>query len=297
MRSAWRWPLIVSLPVCTLGVSGCMKYELVIHVKPDGSGQIHETFQFNMALMQGMMQGMMGAMGGEAGEEPKFESDEEPWEEVARKKAGDFGPGVELVEASKETKEGWEVRKAVYAFRDVTALCPTSEQEAQATKPPAGLMDVAENPPVGLSGTFGIRRIDARTAELTITLPPPEEEEEPSKAEGEPKEAEEPGAGQMPDEATKQFIQQIFKDMDMLIAIECGGEILETNATYREGNRITLAHIAFDDIVSLMTDPQKVAELQSLGPKPQNIEALQEMLRNIPGLQFEVQPEVKVKFR
>jgi hypothetical protein len=293
MRLRRRGFLIGLALACAFALSGCIKYDMTILVKPDGSGEVHEVSQFNLALAEQMMSGMMGAVPGAAGEKPKLENQGKPWADQARERAAQFGPGVRLLDATEEKKEGWLVQNAVYAFDDVTKLQPSDERSAADAKSAEAAV-AGGHVPVQVAARFALNRAADGTSELVMTMPPPEQAP-PEKA---PEATETPPAMDAASaEMAKQFVQQMFKGFEMRLAVQCAGQVLETNATYCENGRITLVHVSFDDLMKLLDDPAKMAALNALGPKPASPEEARELLKQVPGVQMELQPEVRVKFK
>ena len=57
-----------------------------------------------------------------------------------------------------------------------------------------------------------------------------------------------------------QMMRQMFKGMHVAVEVEVEGEIIETNAGFREGSRVTLMDIQFDQILA---DPERFKRLAS----------------------------------
>ena len=294
MRLRPRGLLIGLALACAFALSGCIKYDMTILVKPDGSGEIHEVTELNLAFAEQLMSGMMGAVTGGAGEKPKLENQGKPWADQARERAGEFGPGVRLLNATEEKREGWLVQKAIYAVQDVTKLQPPAERPASGA-PSAEAAVAGGHIPVQVAARFALNRGADGTSELVLTMPPPEEAE-PAEAPGGAAEPA-PAMDAASAEIAKQFVQQMFKGFEMRMAVQCVGEVVETNATYYENGRVTLLHVSFDDLLKLLDDPAKMAALNALGPKPATAEEARELLKQVPGVQMELQPEVRVRFR
>jgi hypothetical protein len=78
--------------------------------------------------------------------------------------------------------------------------------------------------------------------------------------------------------------------MSAKIVVESG--IAETNATHRDGNTVTLMEMDFG---KLMADPKVAAKMQKLNL--QDAAALQEDLKNIPGIKGEEKEKVTIKLK
>jgi hypothetical protein len=93
--------------------------------------------------------------------------------------------------------------------------------------------------------------------------------------------------------------KKMFKGMRFCIALEMIGNIVETNATFREGNVITLVDMDFG---ALVEDAEKLGasseKLQRLGAKkPETVEEMKALMKQFPGFRMELNREVTVKFR
>ena len=55
------------------------------------------------------------------------------------------------------------------------------------------------------------------------------------------------------------MMQQMFKDMKISLAVEVAGRIVETNAEYRDGSRVTLMEMDFNKVLA---EPGEVQSAQ-----------------------------------
>ena len=70
---------------------------------------------------------------------------------------------------------------------------------------------------------------------------------------------------------------------------QVAGEILDTNATHRQGSRVTLMEFDFGEILS------NAEALQAMAVnKPGSVADMKEIMQLIPGLRMEIEPEVAV---
>ena len=93
------------------------------------------------------------------------------------------------------------------------------------------------------------------------------------------------------EQAQLEMMKMMFKGMRFAIRVECEGDIIETNATNVDGNIITLLDLNFDTI---MDHGEKLKELEAR--KPEGIEEVKDLLKDIEGLKLELQREVVVQF-
>ena len=80
--------------------------------------------------------------------------------------------------------------------------------------------------------------------------------------------------------------------MKITIALEFQGSIVQTNAQYHDGARVTLMEMDFN---KLLSNPEKFKELAK--ENPQSLQESKALLKGLDGVQIETAPEVTVKFR
>jgi hypothetical protein len=84
----------------------------------------------------------------------------------------------------------------------------------------------------------------------------------------------------------------MFKDMSIRVAVEVVGNIVTTNATYREKSRITLLDMQFGKIFENAAIFEKVNAAQ-----PKTVSEMKEFLKDIKGLKIEMNNPVVVQFK
>lgn len=200
-----------------VGLSGCLEMESVIALKKDGSGTMTETVSIG-AQMAGMMQ--MGG-GGEGAEDPFADFGED----AAKEKAKTYGEGVEFVSTKKEEKDGGLTFTTVYKFADINTvvyepgqMMNNSEEEEEETE---------EEP---------VKMFSYKDGVLTIEVPDPSQEDF---AMGDEEMGEEEMAMMAP----------MMAGMKVTAKLVVEGGIAETNATFRDGDAITLMAMNFDELL------------------------------------------------
>ena len=88
-----------------------------------------------------------------------------------------------------------------------------------------------------------------------------------------------------------QEMKEMFKDMKVNIALEVEGDIIRTNATHREGSKITLMEVDFGKLMENEEALKKVNQLE-----PRNAAEARKLLKDIPGIKVEFNPELRVEF-
>jgi len=257
------------LLICALVLMGCLETVTLVHVGKDGSGTIEQS----VIISNSFKELMLG-----------FGSSEEDFElldqEELEAKAASFGPGVRFVSAEALETESGAGYKAVYAFDDITTIRVNQNPGENLPSPDSG--QPAEEEPEGefLSFTFQ----PGSTARLTIRRPELEMEEDTSD-QAEAGEVE--GGEEMMD-----MLKNLYRDMRIEIALDVEGDIVETNATYAEGNKITYLALDFG---KLLENEETFTVLMESNPN--SLEELKELIRDYPGIQMELQEEVKIAFR
>jgi hypothetical protein len=82
-----------------------------------------------------------------------------------------------------------------------------------------------------------------------------------------------------------------MKDFSVSLKVQVDGTISSTNATYVEGNSITIFSMNF---VELMENTEKLKQLEK--SNFQNIHEVKDLLKDIPGIKIETNNPVKIEF-
>ena len=271
-------PFVISL-CAAFAFGGCFQIDKNVKVKPDGSGTITETVTMGsaaLAQMKAMASGFGDAAGGPGAKAKSFDLlDEAKLKEEATK----MGEGVTFVSAKKITAPEREGYTVTYAFKDISKV-------KLSTNPPdiggTGGMKMTgkgDTEPVTFAFTKG------KPAELTVTTPAMKA---PAKAKDEPAD---PSQDAM-NEAMLPMMQQMLKDMHMGISVEVVGNITTTNATNKEGSKVTMLDVDFNKILA---DPAKMKAMAKI--KDPNSAEAKAFLKTIPGMKVETASPVKISFQ
>lgn len=300
--------MLVVLALALVLITGCFKIEAEISVNPDGSGQIISTVGMDketFAMVEGMGKEMMGgATEGVKAENPFSE-------ETFKKQSAAYGEGVEFVSFSTSTKGTFIYFNIVYSFKDINKIKMDPKEMGGAM---GGGLPLGGDVPLSFS---------LAKNELTMKLPfaqmmggagageegEEEEECEDEKCEHKGKhqhneaaekkpadDEEDEEAGEDKDDAEFEMAKQFIKDMYMSFKVSCGSAIVETNATFVEGNKIIIAEI---DGGKMLQSEKKLKELQKKygASGPPDKETMKKIMSEIPGFKMELGDEVKVKFK
>lgn len=269
--------LVFTLVLTMAFLIGCMSVETKVQVNADGSGQIIEK----VGLSRGMTD-MVSEMAG--GDDSQME---EPFsKEDLEKAAEDFGEGVKFVGVLESEGENMKYYEAVYAFEDINKV---RIDQNQGNKAPASVgkeEDQRKKEPLKFSLVKG-----PDSSILKIAFP----QEDADGSDPKNKASEKPSKDEMPpemEEAQLEMMKVMFQGMRFAIVVECGNELVKTNATHADGPAVTLLDL---DFAKLMGNQEKLKELNRM--EPEGIEETKEILKGIEGIKFEMAEEIWVQFR
>ena len=260
---------ILGIGVLVFGLAGCLQVETLVQVKPDGSGTIVERFLMGQEIVA-----MFAQMA------PEGETFDMLDEEQLREDAANYGPGVTFESAESLQTDFGQGYLARYSFEDISQI--KLEQDPSDKMPEAEGMQVDVDEGTAKQITFDFQ--SASPSELIVHWPV----EEPESGEGAEAGGEATGD---PDPGEIEMMKAFFKDMRITMAVEIIGEILETNATHRDGSTITLVDFAFGE---MLADENALKTMMMEEPK--TVADMKEMAKSIAGLKMEFEPEVKVVF-
>jgi hypothetical protein len=251
-------------------MSSCLQVESTISVKKDGSGTITEELVFGEQMVQMMQMGAAQGGPGAAGKDPMAQMLDKTKAQARAKKMGE---GVELVSVEKLDAKGKMGIKTIYKFSDINKL----------TYSGASAMDLGDMP-----GDKAEEAEDAGTsfklADGTLTII----QKKPDTEKGKGKEEKPELPDEMEDQAMA-MMQGMMKDMRMSMKIKIESGIAKTNATYVDGNTVTLADIDFGKLVA---NPEKLKALQT-----GDFDKAKNALKGIDGVKFEAQEKIEIKMK
>jgi hypothetical protein len=251
-------------------LTGCLQMASVAKVKPDGSGTVEMTVMLRKDMIE-QMQKMAEAFQPPDAEKKPFNIFDEA---KLKKEAAEMGEGVKYVSGEKITADKWEGYKATYSFTDINKLKlnPSADGEMMGGQP-----DEEKKKEVI---TFQFTKGDTST--LVVKMPPPDPAKKPKQKENGGAEA----------EIVMAMMKQVMSGMKASIVIEIEGTIVKTNATHRDGNRITIMEM---DLDKLMADDKAFKKLHEA--EPESYEEMQKLGNTIPGLKIDENKELSVEFK
>lgn len=251
-----------------MSLSSCIETHQTLNLKKDGSGTLVEE-----TMMGAQMVAMMQLGAGQPGApDPIAEMEDE---QQYKDKAAGYGEGVEFEKLEKVEKNGGKGVKVTYKFKDVNKV---------RFEPGSGLDNM------GPGAGDGVKEVKKEVqpltfvyadGKLTITFPDPPKD---AKAEEIP----DVPAGEDLDPQAAQMMQ-MFKDMKICAKVVVEPGIKTTNATYREGDTITLMEVNFGEILQ---NPDGAKVLQKLDMADRK--AMEEALKDVKGVKMETKKTVDV---
>jgi len=260
-----------------LFLSGCFQIERVINVNKDGSGTIEETMLMSQDFINQMKQ-MATSFGGGEIEENKDESAYHNVDDL-KKDALKMGEGVKYVSSKPMEKDGKLGYHVIYSFNDITKI-KIDENPADNMMSSSGMGEDKEDM------YFKFKK--GKTAELTIIFPEEEVEDEYDEMEYE----DEPEDNAAVSDQDLQMMKAMYAGMKISVKVKVDGKIVDTNATHKDKNVVTLSEIDFDVIMENEKAFQALA-----GSKESTDEEMKKSMQKFPGFKADINEEVIIKFK
>jgi hypothetical protein len=217
-------------------LTGCITFFTEVHVAPDGSGTLVQTFSMNPEAFKGAMQEFAKGMGGsgevketthESSKEGKAEKGPFSTAQLAEK-AKDLGEGVTFVSAEPIESPTAQGVRVTYRFQDVSKVFVNPKPAAAMGTEGAGRSSAS-------AMRFRFERKGDRSI-LTAILPPDKKKSDETA----------PAPSAEMDEQQMAMMRQMFKGMHLRLTVDFAGRITATNATYHTDRQITLMDLDFD---------------------------------------------------
>ncbi len=265
---------LLIFPLLMLLFAGCLQVETTLKVNKDGSGNIDEKVLFSKTFVN-MLKDFAEAFQDSASTEEFSVFSEE--EIIADAK--DYGENVVYVSYKKIDNENWEGYQATYSFDDITKIkiSPSPDSKVDMGDQAAENEQEAEY--------YFFKFVKGNTPQLIIDRPVIELNEETD----ENNDSED--SVQSDEEAGEEFVK-MMEGMKIDIAVEVEGEIINTNATYVQGSRVTLFQMDFSE---MMKNKEGFEEFKKNEPK--NIDEMKKYLEKLPGIKLEVEKPVTINFK
>ncbi len=272
---------VAFIVACAVACSGCLSSATLIRVKGDGSGTIEQTLLFNASSIDKAFSGM--GLKSTGGSKSSGKSSTIKAEDLT-KDLDRLGNGVSLVSVRPvKLPDGFEGAAVTFAFDDVSKLRTEDflmpGPAAEGKKSGGGAMDGIQ---------FVMDRRPDGTSILTARF------QESTKGAGvEQSGKKSKDSPDLDDPEVRQMVKTLFKGFRIAVDLEVAGEIINTNADYVDGKRITLAEI---NIERLISESKKLEALDKVLSPEASIAKVRPHLKDIKGLKIN-HPVVTVQFR
>lgn len=287
------------VPALALLASGCIKEKMLVVVNGDGSGNIvlDTAMTTEAAAMMKQTQASFASTFGETNAAANAPATEGLINEKdLRERAKDFGEGVEFVRF-KPTKDATsEGATAIYSFKDISKLrLPLQKNGGEGGLMGGGDADAAADKKPEQAVTFAFT--PGATKKLVIHVPQEEKKQEKKEAAAaaKPEDKAAGGAeelGKAMGDAMLGPMMQMFKGLEMSMAVQVKGKVVKTDATNAEGDgkeRAVLLSLKFDELM-------KSPKFAKIFEKSQGSDMPTSELLGMPGFTFESKPEVAIEF-
>jgi hypothetical protein len=259
-------------------LAGCFHVTTVVRVNPDGSGTVSETMLLSKKMIAQMNE-MMQGFAGENDAKPEPIELFEP--ERLKAQAAGMGEGVTYLSGEKSETAEYSGYTASYAFKDINTL-----RLGQKSEESAGGTGGQKAPSMPVLFHFSKGSPATLTIEQPRKMSPEKASEEPTVKVDSPSAAK----GAISDGEAKQ-LAEMFMGMKMTLAVEVNGAIVETNATHRDGSRITIVDFDLAKFGSSLPQLEKLKLLQGSSPAD-----AKELLKDFPGMKMDLNDRLKVVF-
>ena len=198
-------------------------------------------------------------------------------EENLQEEGAKMGEGVRLTSSEPIDEDGRRGCRAFYDFDDINQLTINQNPGDQM---PSGM---TEDEPGSAEDVVTFSFTPGSPATLVINLPQDFQDNNPDEdpAEVDSTQSEEQLA----------MMREMFEGARIHMAVAVEGAIIETNASYVDGNRITLIDIDFD----LLLEDEEQLELLS-NANPQTTAEVKALLEGVDGIKVETTEEIIVRF-
>lgn len=288
---------LFALFLISLFLVGCFEVTTVVKVKQDGSGTIEQRILMGPTMVMMMQMAQQSMQEAQKGLRPEAARPSSPRsqpegkapqkfslfnEDSLRKRAAAMGPGAAFVSAQSIKEGEREGFTVTYKFVDVERLKLNLNPMEDVPTSGEGVKGMSKNQePIKFALIKGSSK--------TLLIKMPEQEFKPRSGEKERMQEAKPQA----DSAQNLAAMQMFlKGFRFSMSVEVEGKIVETNATFSEGTKVTLMEIDFD---KLLEDPEKFQKLSLLNP--QSLEEAKALLKDVLGIKMETNKITRIVFQ
>ena len=276
---------VLMLAVALVVATGCMQIENTVTIRPDGSGTISERVVISPQMS--MMMESMASMDSSADASGQMFSEEDVRDR-------DPYPGTQLDDVTMIDDMSGRGYESVYTFSDIREVTfrPSSPAEVMPEDAQSGGKMKIDNSGSGMLKELDMEFTPGAPATLLVRIPRDATADEPDE-EMEGGEMEMEGDADGPDMSDPQqlrMLRMMFRDARFRVAVNVEGDIVETNATHRSGNTVTLFDFNFGEMVqdtSALRQFMEFSEKENTDPSE---------ISDLPGVTVEDQEEITIRF-
>ena len=258
--------------VLIIALTGCLQVDTKVNLNQDGSGTIEETVIMKTEFLN-MMREFVAAFDSVKAEEFNMFN-----EDRIKANVNNFGEGVKYVSGEEFSIPGYEGFKALYSFTDINKVRINPSPE---DKVPFG-EDADESDETFANNDFFIFKFSkGNPATLVVEFPKPENENEDN------------SEGTSEYEDSTFYDQEIDKLTDVFNGLKISTilNLKETDASFVEGNTVTLLQVDFSEITK---NKEVMKNLEK--KKPETMEEFKEAVGNLEGIKIEFKDKITIKF-
>ena len=257
-------------------LAGCLQVETNVNVKKDGSGTINEKVLFSKTfvnMIKEFAQSFSDSASANKEEFSIFKDDE------IKTDAKDFGENVKYVSHTLISNDDWEGYDAVYSFDDITKVKIAPDPDSKVGIGDEGMEATPEE------DYYFFKFIKGDVPELIIDRPE-------IKLTEDTEENKDTVQSEQNDEGMSEEFLNMMKGMSISVAVVVDGKIVNSNASYVNGSKVTLFEMNFGE---MMKNKEAFKEFKNKEPK--NIDEMRQYLEKFPGMKIEVEKPVSIKFK
>ena len=247
-----------------MALPSCLQNETTITLNKDGSGMLVEETYLTTAMLE------MSAQYAEPGAPDPVAS--MFTEDKAKEKAAKIGEGVEFVKMEMIEKDGMKGARSEYKFADISKIT---------INPGSAMENLGDNAPKQRDSDKDTMKFQFADGELTIIIPTTDFKDMAMDDEEQ---------GQNPQ--MEEMMKKMMANMRLSIKLKAANGIESTNATYVDGDTITL----FDVQVDKMLDQKDRLKAISETAKTDKDAAIVEF-KKVDGMKVETEEKVSVKLK
>ena len=262
-------------------LAGCFQTHTVIFLNADGSGTIEETVMLASFAIN-MISGLDSTKAFSLADEEKL---------IARQDS--FGQGVSFEGYETLSQDGYVGYIAVYTFTDINLIHLTDNSDALQLGDDE--QEANNQNAQGMNG-LGLDNVsfDFEPGVLQILVPRATEAAE-TDIHPDSLAAETEKIRQQMEEQGR-MLRAFLGDAHLTASIVFPGAITETNASFADSNRVTLADIVFGSMLDLMEENPEFAARMQLAQTEAQRQALLADMGESPEFRFETNESVYVRF-